>query len=305
MSISRSQLFIKKTCRGVMKNKLALLIFVVLLIYFIVELAIYFTFKDWSTRGTFGDSFGAINALFSGLAFSGLIFTIFLQKEELGLQREELKMTRNELKGQKEEFHIQNETLKIQRFENTFFQLLSFHNQIVEGISYIESFQKQTEKISAENGKSLLWVRPNEKSIEQSERTINGRAVFQLRYNGLYHRLKAITELDTLKLEYNKCYLLFQNDAGHYFRNLYRIIKFIDNSQLTFPEKYSYTSMVRAQLSHFELMWLYYNCISDNGVEKFKPLIETYTLFKNLDINKLANPAHENLYKASAFTRQN
>jgi len=46
----------------------------------------------------FGDSFGAVNALFSGLAFAGIIATIWLQKNELALQREELKMTREELK---------------------------------------------------------------------------------------------------------------------------------------------------------------------------------------------------------------
>ncbi|TWT57780.1 hypothetical protein KOR42_11460 [Thalassoglobus neptunius] len=66
---------------------------------------------DWSEAGTIGDSFGAVNALFSGLAFVGLIYTILLQskqlaqnsevlemqREELGLQREELKLTREEL----------------------------------------------------------------------------------------------------------------------------------------------------------------------------------------------------------------
>lgn len=41
--------------------------------------------------------FGAVNALFSGLAFAGIIYTIFLQKEELALQREELKANRDEL----------------------------------------------------------------------------------------------------------------------------------------------------------------------------------------------------------------
>ena len=35
--------------------------------------------------GVFGDSFGIITSLFSGLAFAGLIITILLQKEELGL----------------------------------------------------------------------------------------------------------------------------------------------------------------------------------------------------------------------------
>ena len=41
--------------------------------------------------------FGAVNSLFSGLAFAGVIFTIYLQKTELSLQRKELELTRVQL----------------------------------------------------------------------------------------------------------------------------------------------------------------------------------------------------------------
>ncbi len=90
------------------------------------------------SRGVFGDKFGAINALFSGLAFAGIIFTIFLQKRELTLQREELEDTRNE-------FIQQNDTLKKQRFENTFFQLLRLHNDIVDKLK-IKAIDGETYK---------------------------------------------------------------------------------------------------------------------------------------------------------------
>ncbi len=50
------------------------------------------------TAAEFGDSFGAVNALFSALAFAGIIITILLQRKELALQREELANTRLELK---------------------------------------------------------------------------------------------------------------------------------------------------------------------------------------------------------------
>jgi hypothetical protein len=48
-------------------------------------------------RGQFGDMFGAVNSLFSALAFAGVIYTILLQRQELALQREELEQTRAEL----------------------------------------------------------------------------------------------------------------------------------------------------------------------------------------------------------------
>jgi hypothetical protein len=41
--------------------------------------------------------FGAVNSLFSALAFAGVIYTILLQREELALQRLELEQTRQEL----------------------------------------------------------------------------------------------------------------------------------------------------------------------------------------------------------------
>ncbi|NQU85154.1 MAG: hypothetical protein HQ541_05275 [Mariniphaga sp.] len=59
--------------------------------------AVYFTLDSWTDRGTFGDLFGGINSLFSGLALAGIIYTIFLQRKELKLQRLELIETRKEL----------------------------------------------------------------------------------------------------------------------------------------------------------------------------------------------------------------
>ncbi|WP_439605624.1 hypothetical protein [Hydrogenophaga sp.] len=58
---------------------------------------VYLALPDWEKRGQFGDVFGAVNALFSGLAFAGLIFAILLQREDLELQRQELALNRQEL----------------------------------------------------------------------------------------------------------------------------------------------------------------------------------------------------------------
>lgn len=66
-----------------------------LVLYFVVVRDLYPSMLD---RSYFGDLFGGINTFFSGLAFAGVIYTIFLQKEELRLQRKELELTRNELK---------------------------------------------------------------------------------------------------------------------------------------------------------------------------------------------------------------
>ena len=49
------------------------------------------------SRSAFGDVFGAVDTLFAGLAFAGLIYAIILQSKELRLQRGELQLQREEL----------------------------------------------------------------------------------------------------------------------------------------------------------------------------------------------------------------
>lgn len=98
--------------------------------------------KGWAERGTFGDMFGAVNALFSGLAFAGVIYAIILQRQELRLQRLELEQTRKELEGQKEQLEEQSKTSKLQRFEVTFFNLLDALDTCVEKVEFRYVFQR-------------------------------------------------------------------------------------------------------------------------------------------------------------------
>ncbi|WP_415760275.1 putative phage abortive infection protein [Pseudomonas sp. LT1P18] len=68
--------------------KIALVLFFVLDIYIV-----FFAFLLWDTplsevagkirEGEFGDSFGTLNVLFSGFAFSGVIITMLLQRKDL------------------------------------------------------------------------------------------------------------------------------------------------------------------------------------------------------------------------------
>jgi len=75
--------------------------------------------------GVFGDSFGLLTSLFSGLAFAGIIITILLQKEELELQRKELIETKNEFKKSAE---AQEVNAKLNALSN----LLTVYKQRIE-----------------------------------------------------------------------------------------------------------------------------------------------------------------------------
>lgn len=58
---------------------------------------------EYEQRGAFGDMFGGLNTLFSGLAFAFLIYTVFLQGKQLEMQREELRLQRKELEDTRAE----------------------------------------------------------------------------------------------------------------------------------------------------------------------------------------------------------
>lgn len=241
---------------------------------------IYLLMGNWSDRGTFGDAFGSINALFSGLAFGGVVLAIILQTKELEYQREELQQTREELRGQKEQLQAQNETLRIQSFENTFFQMVRLHHEIVNGIDIEEV------------NKGILHV-------------TKGRDVFVDFYEQLkaqYSKCPTKDEFERINTAFVALFAKHQSDMGHYFRNLYNIIKFIDNKgPAQFEEKCVYTNLLRAQLSSHELLLLFYNSLSQFGSDKFKPLIERYHILKNMPRGQIIQKEHEDFYEISAY----
>ncbi|PEU04111.1 hypothetical protein CN527_04570 [Bacillus cereus] len=85
---------------------------------------------------------------------------------------------------------------------------------------------------------------------------------------------------------YERLYKEHENIIGHYYRNLYRIVKLIQNN--TFDneseerdneEKRMYRGILRAQLSSFELLMLFYNISYYEKGKKFKELIEGINFF--------------------------
>jgi len=76
------------------------------IIAFVFPFVVNYFFSDWTKSGTFGDTYGALNSLFSGLALAGVIVTILIQRAELKNQRLELSLQRNEMKETRKEFEM-------------------------------------------------------------------------------------------------------------------------------------------------------------------------------------------------------
>lgn len=235
-----------------------------------------FGYKWPNTAAEYGDEFGAVNALFSGLAFVAVIGALFMQREELILQRAELEQTREELRGQREQMEEQNKTISHQRFENTYFQLLRLHSDIVETFEVGAGVNHRT-----------------------------GRECFSYYYAVVRSKLKAETRTNTdletrqqANAAYMAAYAELESRLGHYFRSLLHTIKFIADSRIENP--YFYAEGLKAQLSRDELLLLFYHCISEVG-RNFAPLIEQFSFFEHLPKEALLNVSHGELYSPRVF----
>ena len=253
------------------KRLICIIFFIVILViwgvsWYILDMKII----NPNERGVFGDKFGAVNSLFSGLAFAGLIITLFFQKEELELQRQELAETRKELEGQKKEFEEQNKIMRRQSFENTLFNMLSLQQEIVNELHYIS--KDRVEITIDSKGRSVFDFFYNTKItyFEDDRHNMIYGIKDLIKYKG---NVKAYVSVEELSI------------FDSYFRHLYRIFKYIDKSPLIDEsQRYDYTCIVRAQLSENELLMLFYNALNihENGEYKFKDLIERYAIFNNL-----------------------
>lgn len=226
--------------------------------------------KDPTTRGTFGDMFGGVNALFSGLAFSVLAFTLLLQRFELKLQREELAETRKVMEAQREQMELQAKTQQLQQFENTFFQLIKGHGDIVA-------------------------------NMRVPRTSVQGRNCFNHFINLLDDRYTNLKAHPTERIEFalNQLYENYESELGHYFRHLYHMLKFIDEHKNV--DRRRYRSFLRAQLSADEFVLLFYNCLGHRGA-KCKPLVEKYGMLKHLPPTRLLDVSHADYFDKGAFT---
>lgn len=225
--------------------------------------------SEWKDKnlGTFGDFLGGVlNPILTFLSFMALLFTIILQqreihsgkKEAIDLQREKIEQRLSEERRQ---------------FENTFFQMLAIHNTIVNSMD-------------VDRGKS--------------KNELHGRDCFKHFRDLMLAAYESGSEEDERKRSidaHNAVWVLYQNDLAHYYRFLYNIIRFINESDVN---KIRYIRILRAQLSDFELLVLFYNGLFPLA-EKFKEYVEFFTLFNNLPKNLLFRSSHEDFYEASAF----
>ncbi len=270
---------------------------VISVLFFLWDAVPSFGGKDvtFQRYGNLGEYIGGIVGSFWSLAGVILFYeALRVQRSELQLQREELQQQRVEIMEQTEQYIIQNQTLLARKLEGTFFQLISLHNEIIASMALHSSRHPDI---------PLL-----EKSAE-----ISGRYSFKHFYQ--YFKLRYAENIDMTGIEasdkqavldlisetYRKFFAKFQEDLGHYFRNLFNLIVFIDTSKL--PNKKFYFNLTRSQLSNYELLLLFYHSLSPYG-KRLKPLLEKYSFFIQFPEMELIDRRHKNYFDKKAFSEE-
>ena len=113
-----------------------------------------------------------------------------------------------------------------------------------------------------------------------------------------------LARIPTEKTDYDKSIVAnggHQTRLGHYFRNLYNLIRMIDlHEEIDELEKYNLVKIVRSQLSTYEQFVLFATSQSTIG-RKWRPLINKYKLIKNIPEDFVTSPNIKDCYPALKF----
>jgi hypothetical protein len=230
--------------------------------------------------GPFGDFIGGtLNPLLTFLTFMGLLVTIVLQQTELRDTRAELERSATALEKQ---IHATDR----QNFESTFFQMLTLHNTIVNSIDLFYSGRE----------------RATGNDVSKGARETKGRDCFSQFFENFkqeYFACSGHPERERLQMAYDAFWQRRQQDLAHYYRYLYNVLRFVHEAK-GIEDRGPYVKLLRAQLSDFELVMLFYTALNKHGINYWL-YVHEYQLFDNLPLGMLIDPIHESYYSARSF----
>ncbi len=94
---------------------------------------------DYEKAGQAGDMFGALNTLFSGLAFAGFLLALWMQRQDLNLQRQEMRNSRKEMERQTEKYEEQIIAVNLESHVSAMQRLFEQVGSATHGISLLDN----------------------------------------------------------------------------------------------------------------------------------------------------------------------
>lgn len=233
--------------------------------YLILNFSTFFAQHSFDLVGTFGDSWGFLTSIFSAFGFCGVLLTLKLQNDSMD------KIERDA--------RLKEESDKIRDFENSFFSMLNLLQVIINDMKIGSGSQKGTylgrAVFTYQYGKYRAFA--NVDSILDSEGELKKESLDM--------------ESEVFSTSFDEYFESRSANFSHYYRFLYNIFKFITDANVPLESKKKYASILRAQISNFELLILFYNGNTKVG-KNFKEYFEKYAVFDNLPVSKLINKHH-------------
>ena len=234
----------------------------------------------------------------SPLAFFWLVYGFFMQSNELRLQREtletqneELNLQKNELSETKTTLKQQTSTLKKQQFESTFFSMLKVLEDIVSSIEFstnVRKFDPDVLSVLTSPDSADKYERVSYKGTDAVEMIARKHLLNQI-YSSTNLLRFQISNYSEGKEYLEHQYFHYWNDSAgpnihskfaHYFRYLRWFLTFIAQSD-TSSNNSLYIKILRAQLSDYEQLILFFNCLYFES-KNLKPFVKDYILLENM-----------------------
>lgn len=210
-----------------------------------------------------------LNPILTFLTFVALCITLIMQRVQLHDAKQEA--SRNA------------EASRIQEFESTFFNMIQLHNQIVQELRF--------DIVDV----AIAWSASKHNSYfqEQARKLQNPVATGRQTFSQMFIFMNFAAQGGSSRTEVYKFLQKKHNHLfGHYFRNLYQILKYLKISSEKLSGSFDaefYSSMLRAQLSADELRALLYNCdgdLVDDG--SYRKLVIKFRFLEHLPLHYLS-----------------
>lgn len=245
--------------------------------------------------GQIGDFVGGVlNPILSFVALLAVIINLYMQRKELQLAREDAVENQN----------IQNQQSAIfdkQNFEAVFFKLLDIHSRLFDSI--------QIQLSLANGGKDLHRGAKAFRALEERHFMWVDWIVDLQESEDVVIRKSALDMMEN-----------HGSELGHYFRNIYQILKYIDSygqdalrsggygvflrvrrAVEKYDQQRTYANMLRAQLSPPEVSAIFLNCLTNEG-GGLKYYVEKFSLLKHFDKSKVSfAPGALDFYEEIAY----
>ncbi|MBT1699490.1 hypothetical protein KK083_21510 [Fulvivirgaceae bacterium PWU4] len=235
--------------------KLVFLCLMISLLWGLGTYVLHRLYDGYEIPGQIGDSFGVFNSLFSGLAFCGLVYTIYVQHQD------SIEQAKN--------FSRELSAIQRQRREAAFFTLLNIHLETVRNTKITP-----TKDWTFSGAEAFIY--------------------FFMRFQELVEPLPQlnVTVMPQYMGKYNELFAAVGVAFSQYLKSLLAIYKFVKNSRLKPEAEKKYLDLIKAYVTQQEKVFLFYHLtlISDANENRELKLMESeLDLIRSLSDWDLAN----------------